>query len=275
MMHATVDMSTERERPQEQVRGVALVTGGRRGIGRAICLELARRGFDIAFVDWVEDASVDETLALLAGEGRRSAFFPLDISRIDRHEAVVEQVWKELGPINCLVNNAGVQVAVRGDMLDLDEAEFDRLVSVNLRGTFFLTKAVARRMLDQPRPAESVERSIVTITSANAHLVSPEKAAYCISKAGLSMAMQAYAVRLAEAGIRVHEIRPGLIETDMTADVYERYSPGILDGSLCALQRWGKPADIAGTIAALATGAIPYSTGDIYNVGGGMQIPRL
>lgn len=276
-MHGAIETDVKQRQPNGSALGVALVTGGRRGIGRAICMELAGRGFDIAFVDWVEDSNVEETIALLAGTGRRAIFLPLDISRSDMHAAIVARIWEEFGPITCLVNNAGIQVSVRGDMLDVDEAEFDRLMSVNLRGTFFLTQAVARRMLAATNDAVagSAERSIITITSANAHLVSPEKSAYCVSKAGLSMAVQAFAVRLAESGIRVHEIRPGLIETDMTADVYERYSPGISSGNLCALRRWGEPADIAGAIATLATGGMPYSTGDIYNIGGGMQIARL
>ncbi|SHO65760.1 NAD(P)-dependent dehydrogenase, short-chain alcohol dehydrogenase family [Pseudoxanthobacter soli DSM 19599] len=272
-MHGIAENGIADLPPQNVRRGTALVTGGRRGIGRAICLALARRGFDIAFVDWVEDGNVDETLSLLATTGRNARFLPLDISLTNQHEAVIAQFADELGPINCLVNNAGIQVSVRGDMLDVDEAEFDRLVGVNLRGTFFMTQAVARRMI--AAPAAGSERSIITITSANAHLVSPEKAAYCISKAGLSMAMQTFAVRLAEAGVRVHEIRPGLIETDMTAEVYDRYSPGIRSGDLCALRRWGEPDDIAMAIAMLATGGMPYSTGDIYNIGGGLQIPRL
>lgn len=259
--------------PKRAKLGVALVTGGRRGIGRAICQELAGRGFDIGFVDSVMDDNVEETLALVADTGRRVHFMPLDISATAKHQAVVERMVDKLGPINCLVNNAGVQVSVRGDMMNVDEKEFDRLVGVNLRGTFFLTQAVARQMLDAQMPA--TERSIITVTSANAHLVSPEKAAYCISKAALSMAMQNFALRLAEAGIRVHEVRPGLIKTDMTADVYERYSPGMLNGDLCALRRWGEPSDIANVIGALATGSMSYSTGDIYNVGGGLQVPRL
>lgn len=253
--------------------GVALVTGGRRGIGRAICLELANRGFDIGFVDRVMDDNVEETLALVADTGRRVHFVLLDISATGTHGAAIEQMAAELGPINCLVNNAGVQVSIRGDMMDVDEEEFDRLVGINLRGTFFLTQAVARQMLAVE--AAGAERSIITITSANAHLVSPEKAAYCISKAGLSMAMQNFALRLAEAGIRVHEVRPGLIKTDMTADVYDRYSPGMVNGDLCALRRWGEPSDIAIAIGTLAAGGMPYSTGDIYNVGGGLQVPRL
>lgn len=270
-----LDHNAKKHAPPGNGLGVALVTGGRRGIGRAICLELAHRGYDIAFVDWVEDHHVERTLSILASTGRKAAYFPLDIAKVDRHDEIVNTVWEQLGPITCLVNNAGIQVSVRGDMLEVDEAELDRLLSVNLRGTFFLTQLVAKKMVEVAASAPDVVRSIITITSANAHLVSPEKAAYCISKAALSMAMQAYAVRLAEHGVRVYEIRPGLIETDMTAEVYDRYSPGMLDGSLCALRRWGKPDDIAGAIATLATGAMPYSTGDIYNIGGGMQIPRL
>lgn len=249
---------------------VALVTGGRRGIGRAICANLAAHGFDVAVIDHVEDGAA-ETLTLIRDAGRRSLFQRLDIAQTARHAAILDHVAEEMGPVSCLVNNAGVMVSVRGDLLEIDEAEFDRLVGINLRGTFFLTQAVARRMLDQP----GTDRSIITITSANAHLVSPEKGAYCISKAGLSMAMQTFALRLAAEGIRVHEIRPGLITTDMTAEVTAQYSPGIESGALCALRRWGEPSDIARAIGTLATGGMPYSTGDIYNIGGGMHIPRL
>jgi NAD(P)-dependent dehydrogenase (short-subunit alcohol dehydrogenase family) len=253
--------------------GVALVTGGRRGIGRAVCRDLAERGFDIAFLDLDEDDDAQKTQAMVRDAGRRVRFIAADIACTRSIAAVVEHVAKELGPITCLVNNAGVQVAVRGDPLDTDEAEFDRLIGTNLRGTYFVTQLVARHML--AAAAEEHPRSIITVTSANAALVSPEKGAYCISKAGLSMAMQVFALRLAEAGIRVHEIRPGLIETAMTKDVLQQYSPRIEDGSICALRRWGQPDDVARAIGALATGAIPFSTGDVYHIGGGMQISRL
>lgn len=271
MEDATKEQPASAKRPRARF-GVALVTGGRRGIGRAVCVELAARGFDLAVVDYVNEGA-QETIALVESFGRRARFLPLDISRTNDHAAVLDQASRDLGPITCLVNNAGVMVSVRGDLLDVDEAEFDRLIGVNLRGTFFLTKAVAREMLATPDPI--AERSIITITSANAHLVSPEKGAYCVSKAGLSMAMQAFALRLAEGGIRVHEIRPGLIATDMTAEVRAHYSAGIESGALCALRQWGEPSDIAQAIGTLATGGMPYSTGDIYNIGGGMQIPHL
>lgn len=254
-------------------RGAALVTGGRRGIGQAICIDLARRGFDVAFLDRVEDADVGRTLAGIEAAGRRALFIPGDISATSAHEEVIDKVVSRIGAINCLVNNAGVQVSVRGDILDISEDEFDRMIGINLRGTFFLTRAVARHMLNNPTP--QALRSVITITSANAHLVSPEKAAYCVSKAGLSMAMQNFALRLAEEGIAVYEIRPGLIETEMTRSVYDHYTPGIESGALCAMRRWGQPEDIAGAIGTLASGGMPFSTGDIYNVGGGMQIPKL
>lgn len=249
---------------------VALVTGGRRGIGRAICVELAAKGFDVAVVDHLEDGAI-ETIAQVKAAGRRALFLPLDISRTGNHAEILDRVEHELGPVTCLVNNAGVMVSVRGDLLEVDETEFDRLVGINLRGTFFLSQKVARRMLQQP----ATDRSIITITSANAGLVSPEKAVYCVSKAGLSMAMQNFALRLASDGIRVHEIRPGLIVTDMTAEVAAKYTPGIESGALCALRRWGEPSEIARAIGTLATGGMPYSTGDIYNIGGGMHVPRL
>lgn len=254
-------------------RGLAIVTGGRGGIGRAICRELAVAGFDIAVVDVVDDEHGGETVGIVRSCGRQAGFYYRDISETAKNAEFLLQIEKDLGETTCLVNNAGVQVSVRGDLLDVTEQVFDRLLAVNLRGTFFFTQAVARVMLSRPVPM--MERSIITITSANAGLVSPEKGPYGISKAGLSMASQQFAVRLADAGIHVHEVRPGLIRTDMTADVYDKYTAEVETGRVSAIKRWGQPEDIARGVAALATGAIPFSTGDIYNIGGGMQIHRL
>lgn len=254
-------------------RGVAIVTGARRGIGRAICLELAAAGFDIAVADVMSDEGGAETVRLVGERGRKASFYQLDISKTAHYADFLSRVEGQLGTVNCLVNNAGVQVSERGDLLDVSEESFDRLLDINLRGTFFMTQAVARRMVE--RTATPHDRSIVFITSANAHLVSPEKGPYCISKAGLSMASQQFALRLAEHQINVYEIRPGLIRTDMTVDVVERYTAGIEDGTLSAIRRWGQPEDIARGIATLVTGGIPFSTGDVYNIGGGMQVPRL
>jgi len=254
-------------------RGLAVVTGGRRGIGRAICCELAETGFNVAVVDIVDDGSARETVDLVRSSGRMAAFYQRDISVTAGNADLVSRIESDLGQVSCLVNNAGVQVSVRGDLLDVTEDAFDRLLGVNLRGTFFFTQAIARAMLSRRQPP--IERSIITITSANAGLISPEKGPYCISKAGLSMASQQFAIRLADEGIRVHEIRPGLIQTDMTADVFEKYSTQVEAGQVSAIRRWGQPEDIARGVATLAVGAIPFSTGDIYHIGGGMQLHRL
>jgi NAD(P)-dependent dehydrogenase (short-subunit alcohol dehydrogenase family) len=254
-------------------RGVAVVTGGRRGIGRAICRELAVHGFDIAISDVIFDDNGREIVEDIRSLGRRSEFFTLDIAKTSDHQAFIRNVLARLGPVSCLVNNAGIQVPVRGDLLDVTEDVFDEILGVNLRGTFFLTKVFAREMsLATPAPGE--ERSIIFITSANAAMASPEKGAYCVSKSALSMASQLFALRLAEHGVRVHEIRPGLIRTDMTAGVFEKYSRQIEQG-ISAIKRWGEPEDIARCVSALATGRVPFTTGDVFNIGGGLHIERL
>lgn len=252
--------------------GVALVTGGRRGIGRAIAIALADAGFDIAVLDREEDDDARTTVQAITERGARTVFHAADIGDVESHARIVERVQSDLGTIRCLVNNAGIQVPERKDLLDFEPAVFDSLIRVNLRGTFFLTQTVARHMLDHP---DGAHRSIITITSANANLVSPEKGPYCISKAGLSMAIGQYALRLARDGIGVYEVRPGLIATPMTEDVRARYDADISSGRICPEARWGQPEDIAGAVMALASGAMPFSTGDVFNVGGGMHIPRL
>jgi NAD(P)-dependent dehydrogenase (short-subunit alcohol dehydrogenase family) len=248
----------------------ALVTGSRRGIGRAIAFALADAGFAIALNDIVADAALEETMAGLETRGAAFHFVPGDIAQVESHAGMLDVVEAALGPIGCLVNNAGVQVAERVDLLETTPAVFDRLIGVNLRGTFFLTQAVARRML----ATEGEGRSIITISSINAAMASIEKAPYCLSKAGLSMTNQLFALRLAAHGIAVFEIRPGLIRTDMTAPVRDSYSAAIADG-LSPIARWGEPEDVAGAVSALATGAMPFSTGGIYNIDGGVQLAKL
>lgn len=259
--------------PVSPRKGVVLVTGGNRGIGRAICIELAAHGFSVALTDVATEMEAKATLSAVRQSNPEALYFRSDLSNSGGHARLVAAVEAAFGPIDCLVNNAGQQATVRGDLLDVTEADFDRLIAVNLRGTFFLTQAVARSMVR--RAASDVPRSIITITSANAGLVSPEKGSYGISKAGLSMAVQQFAVRLAEAGIAVHEIRPGLIRTDMTAGVFDAYSRRVEAGQISPVRRWGEPEEIARGVAVLATGAIPFSTGDIFHIGGGMQIHRL
>ncbi|MBI5128322.1 MAG: 3-ketoacyl-ACP reductase [Rhodopseudomonas palustris] len=253
---------------------VAFVTGGRRGIGRAIAYALAGHGFDVVINDVMRDQNADETLAGIASRGVRGAFVQGDIADLDSQERLVSQAWDALGPISCLVNNAGVQTAFRGDMLNVPPESLDRLLGVNVRGTFFLTQHVARRMIadrsgDHARP----DRSIVFISSGNAVIATPAQADYCVSKAGVAMMSSLYALRLAEYGIAVHEVRPGIIRTDMTADVFDKYD-GWVQSRGFPQARWGEAEDIGRTVGVLAAGLMPYITGGAYHVDGGMHIRR-
>ena len=253
-------------------RKVALVTGSRRGIGRAIAFALAEAGFDVVANDIERDDDGEATLEGLAARGSRANLVQADIGDLDSHRTLLDQVYETFGRLDCLVNNAGVQLAERGDILKASVAEFDRLLRVNLRGSFFLTQAAAKRMIAED--PDRTGRSIVTITSANAVMVSPEKAAYCVSKAGLSMATQLFAARLAEHGIPVFEIRPGLITTAMTAPVREKYGAMIAEG-LTPIRRWGLPEEVGKAVASLATGALPYTIGQPIHVDGGLLMLRL
>jgi NAD(P)-dependent dehydrogenase (short-subunit alcohol dehydrogenase family) len=253
-------------------RPLALVTGARRGIGRACGEALARSGFDIAATDLVIDESAHEAQASFEAAGARAVFLAHDVSRIDTHTALVASVLERFERLDCLVNNAGRGAIARGDLLDLKPENFDAVMDVNLRGALFLTQAAARAMIG----AGSVghPRSIVTITSVSAAMVSPERAEYCVSKAALSMAMMAFAVRLAPEGIAVFEVRPGIIRTDMTAPVADRYDEAIA-GGLAPARRWGEPADVGAVVASLASGQFAFATGSVVAADGGLSLPRL
>lgn len=253
---------------------VALVTGGRRGIGRAVAVSLAEHGFDVIISDLVRDDAVEETIAAIESQNQRAAFVAGNVAEIDDHERFISEVWSVFGPISCLVNNAGVQTACRGDMLDIPVESFDRLMSVNLRGPYFLTQRIADRMReeasgDPTRP----KRSIIFISSGNAVIATAAQADYCISKSGIAMMATLYALRLAEYGIAVHEIRPGIIKTDMTSDVFEKYDNWVQEGGM-PLARWGEAEDVGRTAGALAAGLMPYSTGHAFHVDGGVHIRR-
>jgi NAD(P)-dependent dehydrogenase (short-subunit alcohol dehydrogenase family) len=255
-------------------RRAALVTGGRRGIGRAIAYALAEQSFDVIVNDLVQDAAAEETIAGIEARGGRALFVVGDVADIDGHETLVEAAWSAFGGLDCLVNNAGVQTKFRGDMLDTPVESFDRLVSVNLRGSFFLTQRIARRMIAAPagdvtRPT----RSIVFVSSGNAVIATQSQADYCISKSGIAMMSTLYALRLAEYGIAVHEVRPGIIRTDMTADVFDKYDAWVQNRGF-PLARWGEAEDIGRTVAVLASGQLPYTTGHAFHVDGGMHIRR-
>lgn len=251
-------------------RPVAVVTGARRGIGAAIARQLATNGFDVAITD-VSDEGVDASLEAVGKAGGRSLFVKSDLADVADHARVVEAIADWGGAITCLVDNAGMPAPSRGDLLELSTAAFDRVLDVNLRGTFFFTQTVSKHMLNSP----SVHpRSIITVSSVSAELASIERGDYCISKAGLAMVTKLFALRLAAENIAVFEIRPGIIRTPMTEAVAEKYEGRIGDG-LVPMQRWGYPEDIARAVAGLARGQFAFATGSIINVDGGLSLPRL
>lgn len=251
--------------------GRALVTGAGRGIGRAIALALAAEGFDVVVNDLPGSDGLDETSLLIEAAGARAAAVRADIADLAGHDAFVKQAWGAFGGLECLVNNAGISVARRDDILAVAPESFDRLMSVNLRGPFFLTQAVANRMVGV---ASDRFRSIVTVSSINVEFASVERAEYCLSKAPLAMMSRLFAVRLAPHGINAYEIRPGVIRTDMTAVARERYD-GLFAKGLAPIARWGEPEDVGRAVAALASGALPYSTGETIKVDGGLAVMRL
>jgi NAD(P)-dependent dehydrogenase (short-subunit alcohol dehydrogenase family) len=261
--------------PRPGERPVALVTGARRGIGRGIAWALADAGFDLALCDLVRDPDAEATEAGLAERGARFTFHAADVADVDGHAALIASARSLGGRIDCLVNNAGVPAARRGDLLELRPADFDRVMAVNLRAPFFLAQAVARTMLADPvLPGPPPSRSIVTVSSISATHASPERAEYCLSKSALPMMTRLLALRLAEAGIAAWEVRPGIVRTPMTAPVASRYDALIEAGGVPA-RRWGEPGDVGRVVAALASGALPFVTGEAVHVDGGLHVERL
>lgn len=255
-------------------RPVAAVTGGRQGIGRGIALALARAGFDIVIADLTYDDAAAQTVAEVAAEGTQCRFVQADIAEVDRRADTAAALFAAFGHLDTLVNNAGVQVKVRGDLLDVTPESFDRVMGINLRGTFFLTQEVARRMIEASAEPAAIHRSIVTISSANAFLVAADRPEYCFSKQSLSMMTKAFAVRLGQHGIATYEIRPGIIRTAMTLPVKDKYDRLIGQG-LTPFARWGEVDDVGTTVATLARGLMPFSTGEAFHVDGGLHIQKL
>lgn len=254
-------------------RPVAVVTGGRRGIGLGIAKALALDGFDIAITGIGEsDAATDTMLAEFATAGSRAIYLQADLADLSGHAATVSAIEDQLGAIGCLVNNAGIASVVRGDFLDLAPENFDTIVATNLRGTVFFTQAVLKAMLHSKQATGP--RTIINITSVSADLTSPERLDYCMTKAGLAAFSQGLALRLADTGISVFEIRPGIIRSDMTSGVSAKYD-ALIAGGLVPMKRWGEPEDIGAAAAALATGKFGFATGSVINLDGGLSIGRL
>lgn len=257
---------------------VALVTGGSRGLGRGVCLELAKAGWSVAINYAGNHVAADECALLCRAVARvpEQRFVTLqgDISDHQSRSSMIPAVLAALGRIDSLVNNAGIAPQVRADICDADEASFDLLIGTNLKGPYFLTQQVANHWLKTPDDATAKYRSVVFVTSISAHTASVNRGDYCVAKAGLGMAVQLWASRLAAHGVVVTEVRPGIMKTDMTAGVTGKYDALIAQG-LVPQPRWGTAEDVGLAVAALAGGSFPFSTGTVIDVDGGFQMRRL
>ncbi|HET6385688.1 MAG TPA: 3-ketoacyl-ACP reductase [Armatimonadota bacterium] len=255
---------------------VSIVTGAGRGIGRGIAVELARLGHTVV-INYASNAgAAEQCLALVRDAGGDGISIQADISKREDRERLVDESFRNYGRIDLLVNNAGVAPNVRADILDAGEESFERLMSINLKGPYFLTQRVAREMIRQVEASNSEDRrpQIVVVSSVSAYAASVNRGDYCIAKAGLSMMTTLFAARLAEYGINVYEIRPGVIATDMTGPVKEKYDRMIENGAW-PIRRWGEPADVGLAVAAIARGDFPFSTGEVFNVDGGFHLRIL
>ncbi len=257
----------------------ALVTGAARGIGRSIVLELAKNGFDIVAVD-ILFGSESKNRGLLEVKERlekfKREFLPIqgDISDLEAQDGMIKQALDRFGRIEVLVNNAGVAPEKRLDILETTPESYDRVLYINTRGAFFLTQKIAKQMIKQVEEDAERKPCIIFNSSVSAYVSSPSRAEYCVSKAALSMTAKIFADRLAEYGINVYEVRPGIIQTDMTAPVKEKYDK-LIDEGLVPQKRWGLPEDVAKAVASLARGDFAYSTGLVVEVSGGMNIRHL
>lgn len=252
-------------------RPIAIVTGGARGIGLGISRALAAAGWQLAIVGVRPATDVRAVVGELEGHGARVHYIQADVSDPGHRKRLVADVLDTLGTPSALVNNAGRAPRVRADLLEAGEDSFEELIHTNLQGPYFLTQAVANAMIARPSPKP---RGIVFITSVSAEMASINRGDYCVSKAGLAMAAKLFAVRLASEGIPVYEVRPGVIATDMTAGVKEKYDERIAAG-LIPDARWGTPEDVGRVVAALLRDDVAYATGSVVHVDGGLTIPRL
>lgn len=253
---------------------IALITGGTRGIGLGIAIELAKAGFDLAINGMRDEATVKPALDKLRNYGVEVAYFRGDVSKNEDRQRMVEAILSRFGKINVLVNNAGIAPPERKDILEASEESFEMVMNVNLRGPYFLTQLIANKMIDSKKQVADEFFCIINVSSVSATVASVNRGEYCISKAGIAMATKLWASRLGEFDIPVYEIQPGVIRTDMTAGVEQKYDQLFANG-MAIQQRWGIPSDIGKVATAMATGSMPYSTGQVVCVDGGMTVQRL
>lgn len=255
------------------MKQTAIVTGGSRGIGFAIARQLGQDGFNIVILDMNDPAAYQDNLDQLAAQGTEYLYVKGNICDATDRQRLIDAAVERFGGIHVLVNNAGVAPKVRADLLEMTEESFDRVLSINTKGNMFMTQAVARQMLKQDFAGRK-RGTIVNISSCSAKVSSISRGEYCVSKAGVSMLTTLYADRLAPEGILVHEVRPGVIATDMTAAVQAKYDKMFADG-VFPIPRWGTPEDIAGAVSALCSEKFTYTTGNYVDVDGGFHIKRL
>ena len=257
-------------------RPVALVTGGSRGIGRAICMEVARAEYNVV-INFNENlGAAEETRGLVEQIGTVGETCQADITSRSDRDLLVEFTMDRFGRIDLLVNNAGIAPAVRKDILETEEESFDRILNTNLRAPYFLTQRVAREMIGLVEAKRIARAAIVNLSSLRAYTAARNYGEYCISKAGMSMVTKLFAVRLAEYGINVYEISPGITETDMTSSQPVReYYNGKLAKGMTPINRWGKPEEVAMAVGAIARGSFPFSTGNVFHVDGGWHLTHL
>jgi len=252
----------------------ALVTGAGRGIGRGIAVALAQKGWNVVVNYRGNAAAATETVGLVEEAGGRGLAVQANIAEAADRRHLLDETVQKFGRIDLLVNNAGMAPRQRLDILETSEASYDEVMTVNLKGPFFLTQQVAKVMIEQQQQGVITEPRIINIGSISAYTSSPNRGEYCLSKAGISMMTALFADRLAEYGINVYEIRPGVIETDMTSGVKEKYDR-LIDDGLTPIRRWGQPDDIGRAVVAIAEGYLPFSTGEVINVDGGFHLHRL
>lgn len=252
---------------------VALVTGSSRGIGLAAAMALAKEGFGVAVNGPHDDAELADAVTAIRATGGTALAAPFDVTDIGSHDAHLTAIEDTLGPLTTLVNNAGVGVVQRGDPLEVTEASWDHCQNVNSKAMFFLTQAFSKRLLARIRD-QNLFHSIINVTSSNASAVAVARAEYCVSKAAAAMVSKTFAVRLGRENIAVYDVQPGLIATDMTAPVIVDYTKRAKAG-LTVLPRVGQPAEMGEIIATLASGKLPYTTGQVISADGGLLIPRF
>ncbi len=260
--------------PKSKMKKIALITGGTRGIGLGIAFELAKAGFNLALSGKREQSAVMHVLEELEANGSEVTYFCSDVSVAAERAQLIEAVLKRFGKINVLVNNAGISPSERRDILDATEESFEQVLHVNLQGPYFLTQLVANQMIEIKKQVPDEFFCVINLSSVSASFASVNRGEYCISKAGIAMATKLWATRLGEFDIPVYEIQPGVIRTDMTSGVQKKYDL-LFQNGLAIQARWGLPEDVGKVAAAMATGSMPYSTGQVVLVDGGMSVQRL